>query len=209
MHAVLAGTKGNREQVARRLNRMIHPGIGKCLRQRSLQLFRTCIERAVKGIIGEFEGRNAGCNRERITRERTRLVDRTGRCQMLHHLTFTGECGDRHTAADHFTEGENIGNPAVIFGSKFTPVPGRRDTETGQHLIKNQQGIIALRNFAQAAVKARFGSHHAHIAGGGFGNDGGNFSLMRGESLAHGVKIVVGEHDSFGCGRRGHARRAG
>ena len=35
-HAVLAGTKGNREQVARRLNRMIHPGIGKRLRQRSL-----------------------------------------------------------------------------------------------------------------------------------------------------------------------------
>ena len=188
---------------------MIHPGIGQRLRQRSLQLVRTCIERAVEGIIGEFEGRNAGCNRERITRERTRLVDRTGRCQMLHHLTFTGECGDRHTAADHFTEGKNIGNPAVIFGSKFTPVSGRRDTETSQHLIKNQQGIIALSNFAQAAVKARFGSHHAHIAGGGFGNDGGNSSRMRGESLAHGVKIVVGEHDSFGCGRRGHARRAG
>ena len=45
-------------------------------------------------------------------------------CQMLHHLTFTGECGDRHTAADHFTESENIGNPTVIFGGELTPVPG-------------------------------------------------------------------------------------
>ena len=36
VHAVLAGTKGNREQVARRLNRMIHPGIGQRLCQLSL-----------------------------------------------------------------------------------------------------------------------------------------------------------------------------
>ena len=74
--------------------------------------------------------------------ERARLVDGAGRCQMLHHLTFIGECGDRHTAADHFTESENIGNPAVIFGGEFTPVPGRRDTETGQHLIKINRALL-------------------------------------------------------------------
>ena len=62
-------------------------------------------------------------------------------------------------------------------------------------------------NLVQAAVEAGFGGDHAHVAGGRLGDDGGNLTLVGFEGLAHGIQVVVGQHDGLGGGRGGHAGR--
>ena len=49
----------------------------------------------------------------------------------------------------------------------------------------------------------------AHVGGGGLGDDRGDLAGVRGERGAHGVEVVVRQHEGLRGGRRGHAGRAG
>ena len=60
-----------------------------------------------------------------------------------------------------------------------------------------------LHNRCKCSVEAEVGVDDPHVGGGGLGDDGGDAPGVRVEGGAHGVKIVIREHECL----RGRCRR--
>ena len=186
---------------------MVHTGGVERLGQSLLQLGAAGIQVRVDGGISQGQGLNTRRNRQRVTGEGTRLVDGADRRQVLHDLTLTSQRRDGHTATNDLAERENIGNPAAILGGRVTPVTSRRHTETGQHLIKNDERTIRVSNLVQATVETGLGGHHTHVAGRRLSNNRGNLTLVVCERLTHSVQVVIGQNDGLRGGCGSHASR--
>ena len=207
MHALLRGAKRDREEVTGVLDGVVHTGGVERLGQSLLQLGAAGIQVRVNGGISQGQGRNTRRDGQRVTRESTSLVDRADRRQVLHDLTLTRQRRDGHTATNDLAERENIGNPAAILGSRVTPVTSRRHTETGQHLIKNHERTVRVRNLVQATVETGLGGDNTHVAGRRLSNNRGNLTLVVRERLTHSVQVVIGQNDGLRGGCGSHASR--
>ena len=207
VHARLGGAKRDREEVTGALDGVVHTGGVERLGQSLLQLGAAGVKVRVDGGISQGQGRNTRRDGQRVTGEGTRLVDGADRRQVLHDLTLTGQRRDGHTATNDLAERENIGNPAAILGSRVTPVTSRRHTETGQHLIKNDERTVRVSNLVQATVETGLGGHHTHVAGRRLSNNRGNLTLMVRERLTHSVQVVIGQNDGLRGGCGSHASR--
>src|SRR3546814_9720026 len=56
------------------------------------------------GRLDQFEHRQAGGHRNRVAAERTGLVDRLARCDLLHQFTAAAVGAHRHAAADDLAD---------------------------------------------------------------------------------------------------------
>ncbi|MNE59596.1 hypothetical protein D3C80_1547020 [compost metagenome] len=73
-----------------------------------------------------------GGHGDRVTGQRTGLVNRTGRCQGFHHIFASTKCAHRHTAADDFAKAGQVRHHIVI-----RLRARQRDAETGHHFVDN------------------------------------------------------------------------
>ena len=64
----------------------------------------------MQGRRQRFQRRDTCCHRQRIPRERTRLINRTGRSDTLHDLSAPTVNCDRQTATNYFAERRKIGS---------------------------------------------------------------------------------------------------
>ena len=82
---------------------------------------------------------------DRIARQRAGLINRSGRCDLLHEGAAAGISADRHTAADDLAVGHKIGLHAEIFLCAAC-----RETEARDDLIENEQRAMPVAERAQA-----------------------------------------------------------
>ena len=133
----------------------------------------------------------ARCHGNWVTGEGTRLINRTGWRQRIHHVTSTAEGAYRHTAADDFAKAGQIRHHVVV-GLR----PSQRHAEAGHHFIDNQQRAELVTQRAQARQEISLRWNAVHVAGNRFNDDAGNILWELLERRAYGRQIVIGAGES-------------
>ncbi|MNI45549.1 hypothetical protein D3C73_999800 [compost metagenome] len=128
----------------------------------------------------------AGSHRQRIAAERSRLIDRTGGSNALHDLPAAPVSADRKPAADDFAEAGQI-----RFNAEQPLRTAPAHTETGHHLIKDQQRAVACRYLAQTFKEAGLRQHYAHISGNRLDDYGGNLIAVPFKSKLGPFQVIV------------------
>ena len=124
---------------------------------RDAMLFRTCAQMvrdiARRGLHDRVDLRVIGDNiqlgetcrhGDRIARQRAGLINRSGRCDLLHEGAAAGISTDRHTAADDLAVGHKVGLHAEIFLCAAC-----RETEARDDLIEDEQRAMPVAERAQ------------------------------------------------------------
>ena len=178
-----------------------HSGGAQCLGDEAGQAIRIGVQARVQLFVGQLQGSQTGGHRHRVTGQRARLVDGTRRRQRGHDVgaATEGSCGQ--TTGDHLAEGHQVTRYPI--DAKPTLVGG---TEAGHDLVEDEQGAVGMRDFLERRVEAFFRGHGAHVARCGLGDNAGDLSRVRGEGLADGVEIVIGNDDGIRGRGAGHAR---
>ena len=179
------------------------------LRSRPRHAVRKLLGPLLKHVVDALSPQNTqDCesrgHRERITRERPRLVDGAERGKMLADLAPAAERADGQTAADDLSQAGKIGRHARSL--LHSPL---RNTEAGDHLVENQQRVVRggqppqpLQKTLRRAV-CRYRRNQPHVPCPRFDDHGGDTAAETVERLAHPLKIVVRNDER----RRGHALR--
>ena len=63
-----------------------------------------------------FERRNAGGHRQRVSGERSGLVDRAERREEIHHIGASAKCADGQAAADDLAQRGEVGRAVELVG---------------------------------------------------------------------------------------------
>ena len=92
--------------------------------------------------------RQTGRHRQRIAGQRSRLINRTERRELIHDFRATAERTDRQSAADHFAERGQIRPNAVDFLRTAA-----RDAKAGHHFIEDEKRAVLGAFLAQRFEK--------------------------------------------------------
>ncbi len=158
----------------------------------------------VHRVVGQPERREPGGDRERIAAQGAGLVHGSERGEQVEDPRRTAEAGERHAAADDLAERHEVGHPRLAGGLLEAPPAGGTHPEAGQDLIEDEQRAVGVRLVDEEAVEARLGGQHAGVRPGRLGDDRRDPPGMRGERGAHGVTVVVRQHQGEPGDRRGH-----
>ena len=120
--------------------------------------------------------------------------------ELVHDVRASAKRSDGKTAANHFSHGGEVGADPENFLR-----PATRETESGHHLVKYQEGTSLCAKGPQVLQIARLRKIKAGIGGDRFEDDGGNFSRIRGESGARGLDVVKRNGDGEPGQRLRHA----
>ena len=186
------GDAGQRELVGDR--RLDHVGRG--------------VEVVVDLVGGQPQRGQAGGGGDRVPGQGAGLVDRPLRREVVHHVGAAAERRRREAAAHHLAEGHQVGAPALL-GAVQPPLAEPGGPEAGHHLVADEQRAVAAAGLGQEAVEPRLGRDHAHVAGGGLGDQAGDPVAVLGERLLDRGPVVVGQHEGQLGRRGGYAGRAG
>ena len=77
-------------------------------------------------VVELGEHREPGRGRERVPRERARLVHGPERRELVHHVGAPADRGEREPAADHLAEDREVGRDAVARLRAAERRPGSR-----------------------------------------------------------------------------------
>ena len=138
----------------------------------------------------------------RITRQRTRLVDRARRRHLLHEVATTAIGTHRHAAADDLAEAGEVGGNAVV---SLRTTQGH--AEAGHHLVEDQQHAMLAAQLAQCLEIARLRRDAVHVACDRLDDEAGDVLAFLREEQAGGVDIVIRQGEREVGGSLGHARR--
>ena len=122
---------------------------------------------------------------------------------MLHHRAFGPKCGQRHAAADHFTQHRHVRlKPRNVAGiNRLRSTQGH--PAAGHHLIKYQQGTRLAAQLAAALHEGHTGPHEVHVSRNWLDHQAGHFRAVQFEGLFELLDVVVLQHQ----GVRHHLRR--
>ena len=99
-----------------------------------------------------------GGDRERVARQRARLVDVAGGGDPLHQLARAAVRGGGQPAADHLAHHGQVGANAVeLLGA------AAGDAEAGDHLVADEQRVVAVGELAEELEEALGGRDEAHV----------------------------------------------
>ena len=152
--------------------------------QNALNIDMLGTTRGVEGFAGQFaqgavgghhhfepvEGLEPGGHRERVPRQRARLVDRSVRGNLVHDLAFAAEGTNRHTATDDFTQ---CGQ--VRFDAKVALGTAESDAKPGHHLIKDQYDAVLATGLTNTFEETCNRWDAVHVTGNRLDDDTGNF----------------------------------
>ena len=134
-----------------------------------------------------------------MTRQCPRLVDRPGRGDELDQVRPSTIGANREAAADDLAQDRQVGPDAVELLRA-----ARRDAESRDHLIEDQQRTRACSELAQPVKEAFDRRDHPHVRGHRFDDDGGDLALVRLELRRDRVEVVVGRDQSLRGDRWAH-----
>mmetsp|Transcript_27728 Transcript_27728/g.85715 ORF Transcript_27728/g.85715 Transcript_27728/m.85715 type:complete len:405 (-) Transcript_27728:166-1380(-) len=152
--------------------------------------------------LQDLERFDAGRHRERVARERARLVHRARGRDLLHDVAAPAVRADGQAAADDLAHRRHVGRHAeVLLRAAVVDAEARHD------LVEDQQRAVLRRERAEALEELLRRRDEARVAHDGLEHDGG--ALVRLEELLDGGEVVVlrDERARRRAGR--HARRVG
>ena len=115
------------------------------------------------------ENRATRRHRQRVARQRARLVHVAGRGEPLHQRPSAAERADRQAATDDLAEAGDVGPDT---GELLGATPGH--AEAGHHLVEDEQHAVAGGERAQRLQVAGARQHAAHVAGDRLDDDRGD-----------------------------------
>src|SRR3546814_2207966 len=107
--------------------------------------------------LDQFEHRQAGGHRNRVAAERTGLVDRPARCDLLHQFTAAAVGAHRHAAADDLAEGRQVGRDAIA-----RLRAAERDAERSEEHTSELQSLMRI-SYAVFCLKKKKRSNTIYI----------------------------------------------
>ena len=144
-------------------------------------------------------------HRERISRERARLVDGPRRRHLLHHVLAAAEASHRQPPADYLAQAGHVGLDAIALLR-----PAARDPEAGHHLVEDEERFRRTRLFPEHLEESRPGDEHTHVSHHRLDDGAGRLlPLRRPEEGAGRVGIVEGEDGGELRQLRRHSGRIG
>jgi hypothetical protein len=151
-----------------------------------------------------LERGEARCGRQRVARQRPRLVHGPGWRELIHQIGAPAERARGKASANHLAEHGEVGFHAV---DRLRSA--QRDAKARHHLVEHEQGTVERRQVAQPLQVAGPGKHHTHVAGHRLENHAGDPAAVRLEHRPRRVEIVErdGQRRSGKGGR--HTRACG
>jgi hypothetical protein len=153
--------------------------------------------------------RHARGDRDRVPREGARPGTPARGREPLHDVGAAAERGDGHAAADDLAEGEQVGRVLAVVPRSIPHQPGRRDAEPGEHLVGDDERAVRVRELHERAVEAGLGGTTPMFAAAASTITAAMRSPCSANGRAHGVEVVVGQHERERRDVGGHAGRAG
>ncbi len=151
-----------------------------------------------------FERRDARRHGQRVAAQRPGLINRSQRREPIHDVRPSPKCPDRQTAADDFAEARQIRLDAEPLLR-----PAGRKPEAGHHFVKNQQGAVRLRDFAQKLQVARLRQIQSRVARHRLDDDAGDFIFVRRERSLDRFDVIEWQNDGVLRERRRHPGAVG
>lgn len=151
-------------------------------------------------MFAELEGCDACGHPDGVSGEGSGLVHWSERADEVHDFAWCGVGGDGHPSADHFAEGGDVG-----FDVADVLVTAPRGSEPGHHFVENEERVLFIADFSEAAQEAVCGGDVSHVASKWFDDDCGNVASFRLHDSADGVEIVVGREEGEFRKRFGYA----
>src|SRR5207245_1933582 len=110
-------------------------------------------------VLERAQGGEPGRHRERVTRQRARLVHAAERRHVVHHAAPPAVGAHGQSAADDLAQAREVGAHAVeLLGAAVG------DAEARDHLVEDQERPVLRGDLAQPGEEARGRRHHAHVA---------------------------------------------
>ena len=110
-----------------------------------------CAVDLVVQIVGQrVERRDSRGHRERIPRQRSRLIDGPVRRDLPHEIATSAVGRDRESPADDFAERREIGGDAESLARA-----AERDAKSRHHLVEDEQRAVRVGERAQPGKKRR------------------------------------------------------
>ena len=168
---------------------------------------RQCIEKSRFGNLGQ--GGNTAGGGDRVARQRTGLVDRAQRRELLHHRALGAEGRQRHSAADHLAHDRHVGLEArQCFGIDALGA-SQRDPAAGHDFVKYQQRAVLGAQLAAALHEGNRSPNQIHVAGNGLDHQARQLGPMYRKSLLQLLDVVVLEDDGVANNFGRNARTGG
>ena len=136
-------------------------------------------------IPQDVQRRDSRGHGERVPREGARLVNGSGRGQMLQDGSVAADRADRQSSPDNLAQAGEVGADA----GQGLPAAVCK-TESGDHLVEDQKRAVLSRDFPQGFEESRARRHDPHVSGDRLDNDAGDLLPETGEYFANGVGIV-------------------
>ncbi len=139
----------------------------------------------VRIVLDQTQGGQTGSHGHRVAGQGPGLVHRPGGGQGIHHLRTAAKGSQGQAAAEDLAQGGQVGPDAEQF---LGPAPGQ--AEPGDHLVKDQQGTVAVAQLPQTGEKAGARGDHSHIPGHRFHDHRGQPVAVLVRHLLHRLQVV-------------------
>ena len=141
-------------------------GVGGGRPQAVRQALRDPRQAHVRLVVEQLERRDPGGDRERVARQRARLVDGARGREHAHQLGAAAERRSGQAAADHLAHDRQIGaDAAQLLGAPAG------DAEAADHLIEHEQRAGLIGPLAQQLEEPRARRHEPHVRRQRLGDD--------------------------------------
>ena len=179
--------------------RLLNPPrrLHKALFQRGGPLLQKLV--GVRPLQGLKRG-DARRNRQGVAGQGARLVHGTQRGNLLHDLPSAAVGAHGEAPTDDLAKARQVRRDAVALLGAAIGHP-----EAGDHLIEDEQGVVAAGELPKPRQEPVLGRNDAHVASHRLDDHAGNLSWVRVEQGLHGGQVVVVGQQRLGGVRRRHA----
>ncbi len=139
-------------------------------------------------LLDQLQHRQASGHCHRIAAQRTGLVDRAGRGDLLHQLATTAVGAHRHAAADDLAEGGQVRGDAVV---RLRTAEG--DAEARHHFVEDQQRAMLRAQRTQVLQVALARRDAVGVADHRFDDQAGDVATLLFEQGGGRFEVVVGQ----------------
>ena len=140
------GTEEHRQQRSGAIDASRLSGFFQCVAKSGFEARAGGVECGVRiGLLENAKCLETRANGKRISRQRARLVDRTDWREQVHDLRGAGDCADRHSAADYFSEHDEVRRRCPC----FRQLRAETEAEPGYNFVTDQKRAVVVCDFGE------------------------------------------------------------